>query len=104
MAMVKTPFLHKQPAKKLLGIDLVSLEKGKGEAPLFPVLLEPLGFFQGEQGPGTLRRIVPEKTPPPGGGGGGGYCRRAWATARMRLRSMSVERVQSAPRRKFSGP
>ena len=104
MAMVKTPFLHKQPVKKLLGIDLVSPEKQKREAPLFPVLLEPLGFFQGEQGPGTLRRIVPEKTPPPGGGGGGGYCPRAWATARMRLRSMSVERVQSAPRRKFSGP
>lgn len=55
MAMVKTPFLHKQPAKKLLGIDLVSLEKQKREAPLFPVLLEPLGFFQGEQAPGPLR-------------------------------------------------
>ena len=55
LAMVKTPFLHKQPAKKLLGIDLVSLEKQKREAPLFPVLLEPLGFFQGEQAPGPLR-------------------------------------------------
>ena len=49
LAMVKTPFLHKQPAKKLLGIDLVSLEKEKREAPLFPVLLEPLGFFKGNR-------------------------------------------------------
>lgn len=53
--MVKTPFLRKQPAKKLLGIDLVSLEKQKREAPLSPVLLEPLGFFQREQAPGPLR-------------------------------------------------
>lgn len=55
MAMVKTPFLRKQPAKKLLGIDLVSLEKQKREAPLSPVFPRPLGFFQGEQAPGPLR-------------------------------------------------
>ena len=69
--MVKTPFLHKQPAKKLLGIDLVSLEKGKGEAPLFPVFLGPLGFFQGEQGLGPPKWGRYQKNSPTGRRGRG---------------------------------